>query len=78
MPLWAWLFFVVSITYSALVLWRAWDKRYFRYGPIIYSLEETPGYFWFFAVVFAVGEVFLIVFFSVIVVSAIWGPVFHQ
>ena len=78
MPVWAWLLFVVLITYGAFVLWRAWDKRYFRYGPIIYSLEETPTYFWFFAFVFAACELFLVTFFCIIVVSTIWGPIFHQ
>ncbi len=28
MPLWAWLFFVLLITYGAFVQWRAWDKRH--------------------------------------------------
>ena len=78
MPRWTWLFFVLLITYGGFVLWRAWDKRYFKYGPIIYSLEEAPTYFWFFAFVFALCELFLVALFSLIVVSTIWGPVFHQ
>jgi hypothetical protein len=78
MPLWAWLFFVLMIAYNSFVLWRAWRHKYFKYGPIIYSLDEGPGYFWFFALVFTACEIFLVVFFSLIVVSATWGPVFHQ
>jgi hypothetical protein len=78
MPVWAWLFFVVMIAYNSFVLLRAWNHRYFKYGPIIYTLDEGPIYFWFFAFVFTVTEIFLVGFFGLIVASTIWGPVFHQ
>jgi len=78
MPIWAWLFFVPLISYGAFALWRAWDKRYFRYGLVIYALGESPVYFWFLVVVFGVCELFLVVFFSLIIISTIWGPIFHQ
>ena len=78
MPLWTWFFIAFCITYFALVLWRAWDRHHFKYGPIIYSLEETPICFWFFAFVFIVCELFFVVLFILAIVSSIWGPVFHQ
>jgi hypothetical protein len=78
MPLWAWLFFVLMIAYNSFVLWRAWNHKLFKYGPIIYSLDGSPAHFWFFAFVFTATELFLVGFFSLIVVSTIWGPVFRQ
>jgi hypothetical protein len=78
MPVWAWLFFVLMIGYNTFVLWRAWRQKQFKYGPIIYALDEGPIYFWFFAFVFTLTEIFLLVFFGLSVVSTIWGPVFHQ
>jgi len=78
MPVWAWLFLVLLIGYNSFVLWRAWNRRYFKYGPIFYSLDEGPAYFWFFAVVFTACELFLVGLFVLVLVSTIWGPVFHQ
>jgi hypothetical protein len=78
MPLWVWLFFVLMIGYNSFLLWRAWSHKHFKYGPIIYSLDEGPAYFWFFAFVFTASELFLIGLFGLAVVSTIWGPVFHQ
>jgi hypothetical protein len=78
LPLWAWLFFVLMIGYNSFVLWRAWSHKYFKYGPIIYFLDEGPTFFWFFAFVFTVSELFLVGLFGIAVVSMIWGPVFHQ
>ena len=78
MPVWAWLFFVLMIAYNSFVLWRAWNCRYFKYGPIIYALDEGPIYFWFFFFVFTLTEIFLLGFFAFVVVSTICGPVFHQ
>ena len=78
MSVFAWLFFVLMIAYNSSVLWRAWTRRHFKYGPIIYSLDDGPIYFWFFAFVFTISEIFLIGFFGLIVVSTIWGPIFHQ
>jgi hypothetical protein len=78
MPLWMWLFLLVSILYGGFVLWRAWAKKYIKYGPIIYSLKESPIYFWFFAFSFIVSELIFITFIAVAVGAAIWGPVFHS
>jgi hypothetical protein len=78
MPVWVWLFLVLMIGYNSFVLWRAWSRRYFKYGPIIYSLDEGPAYFWFFAFVFTASELFLIGLFGLVLVSTISGPVFHQ
>ena len=78
MPLWVWLFFLLMIGYNSFVLWRAWKRKYFKYGPISYSLDEGPAYFWFFAFVFTASELFLIGLFGVAVVSTIRGPIFHQ
>lgn len=78
MPVWAWLFLVAMIAYNSFLLWRAWNRKYFKYGPIIYSLDEVPIYFWFFALLFSVSEICLVGFFGLVVASTIWGPVFHQ
>jgi len=78
MPLWVWLFFVLMIAYNSSLLWRAWSHKRFKYGPIIYTLDEGPAYFWFFAFVLTVTELFLVGIFSLIVISTIWGPVLHR
>jgi hypothetical protein len=78
MPVWVWILFVVCVAYCGFVLRRAWNRHYFKYGPIIYSLEETPIYFWFFAVVFSICELFFVALLTLGAISAIWGPVFHQ
>lgn len=78
MPLWAWLFLVLMLGYNTFVLWRAWSRKHFRYGPIIYALHEGPAYFWFFAFVFTAREIFLVGLFSLVAASTIWGPIFHQ
>jgi hypothetical protein len=77
MPAWVWLSFAGMIAYNSFVLWRAWNHRRFKYGPIIYSLDEGPIYFSFFAFVFTITEIFLIGLFGLAVVSTIWGPGFH-
>jgi len=78
MPVWAWLFLVLLIGYNSFVLWRAWNHRYFKYGPIIYSIDEGRTHFWFFACVFAASEIFLVGLVVLVLVSTIWGPVFHK
>jgi len=71
-------FLVLAIGYISFVLWRAWSYKHFKYGPIIYSLDEDAAYFWFFAFVFTASELFLVGLFGLVVVSTIWGPVFHR
>lgn len=78
MPLWAWAFLVLMLGYNSFVLWRAWSRRHFKYGPITYSLDEGPAYFWFFAAVFTATEIFLLSGFCIVLASTIWGPIFHQ
>jgi hypothetical protein len=78
MPAWIWLFLVVIIAYGGLVLWRAWNKKYVKFGPIHYTAEESPVYFWFLAVVFFLSEMFAIGLFGITIISAIWGPIVHQ
>ena len=78
MPVWVWIFLLIFIGYGALVLRRAWAKRIFKYGPVIYSLKDSPTYFWFFAFTFTVAELFLLILFGLAVVSAMFGPVFHS
>lgn len=78
MPLWSWLFLITCITYFAFVLWRACNKKYFKAGPIIYSLDQDPIYFWFFAFVFTASELIALALFGIAAVSVIWGPIFHQ
>lgn len=77
MPFWAWLTFLFLIAYNSFLLWRAWDKRQFKYGPNIYSLNDSPVYFWFFTVIFTACEIFLVTEFALVVVSTIWGPLSH-
>ena len=78
MPVWAWLGFVLMIAYNSFVLWRAWSHMFQIWTNHLLPLNETPIYFWFFAFIFGVCELFLVGFFSLIVVSVIWGPIFHQ
>ena len=78
MPLWAWCGFVLMIAYNSFVLWRAAASKFFRYGPIIYSLNDEPVYFWFFLVLFSICEIFLVGFFSLCIISTIWGPIANQ
>lgn len=78
MPLWAWSFLVLMLSYNTFVLWRACSQKRFKYGPIIYSLDDGPAYFWFFAFVFTASEIFLVGLFSVVAASTVWGPIFHQ
>jgi uncharacterized membrane protein len=78
MPVWAWLGFISMIAYNTFLLYRAWRHHHFKYGPIVYSLAGTPGYFLFFAVATVVCEVFLITLFGLVIVSTTWGPVVRQ
>lgn len=77
MPVWVWLFFVIVILYGALVLWRAWRKKYVRFGPIYYTAENDSVYFWFLVITFTLSEIFAVLLFVVAFVSAIWGPIFE-
>ena len=78
MPLWIWPFLGLMIGYGGFVLWRAWNRRYFKYGPIIYSMEESPVYFWFFAFMFGLSELISLTLFALAVVATIWGPIFSS
>lgn len=40
-------------TCNSSVLWRAWSRRRFKYGPFVYSLNGGPSNLRFFAFVFA-------------------------
>lgn len=76
MPAWVWLFLAIIIYYCALVLSRAWNNKYVRFGPICYTANEDRAYFWFLVIVFAISEIFALSLFFVALVSVIWGPVF--
>lgn len=79
MPIWvAWIFGAILLSYNSFLLWRAWKKGYFRYAYFIYSEEDAPIYFWFFLVIFTITEFVLAIMLTLLVVSAIWGPVFSQ
>jgi len=78
MPLWAWLSILLCITYSGLVLWRAWAHEYVKYGPIRYTRQANPRSFWFFVTLFAIAEIWFAGWFIIVVISLISGPVFHQ
>lgn len=75
MPVWGWSFLALMLGYNTFVLWRAWSQKQFKYGPIIYSLDEERTYFWFFAFVFTATEIFLIGLFSLVAASTIWAPI---
>ena len=76
MSAWAWLGFILLIGYNSRLLWKAWVYRAFKYGMVVYSLEETPVWFWFIALALSASEIFLAGFLVLVVISAIWGPVF--
>ncbi len=78
MPLWAWLFLLLLIAYYTFALWRAWRKKYVKCGIVVYSLDSSPIYFWFFVALFICAEMFLIIGLILLVASAIWGPVFRD
>lgn len=77
MSAWAWAWLVLFLIYNTSILWRAWRNKQFKYGPIIYSLGDSPGYFWFFAAVFTICELFLLAMFTWVVASTVWGAVPH-
>jgi hypothetical protein len=78
MPVWIWIFLAVCIAYGALVLWRAWAKRFVKFGPIHYTKEDDPIYFWFFVVLFCLCEIWFVGMLVVVVISLISGPIFAQ
>ena len=78
MPIWMWIFLVACIAYGGLVLWRAWAKEFVKFGPIHMTRNEYPFSFWFFVVLFFIGEVWFIGMFFVIIISLMWGPIAPQ
>ena len=78
MPIWAWIFLAVCIAYGALVLWRAWAKGFVKYGPIHYTREDEPIYFWFFVVLFCLAEIWLVGMLVLVIYSLIHGPLYDQ
>jgi hypothetical protein len=78
MPIWVWIFFGVVISYAALVLWRAWSESYVKFGPIRYTREADPIYFYFLAAVFLICEIAAIAFFVLTLVSLLTGPIVQQ
>jgi len=78
MPVWAWIFLAVCIAYFWLVLWRAWVKGFVKYGPIRYTKQDDPIYYWFFVVLFCVAEIWLVGILGLVVISLINGPIFDQ
>jgi hypothetical protein len=75
-PLWVWLFLIALVFYGGVVLLRASKKHYVRFGPIIYSKDEGPIYFWILVAAFAVAEIILVGLLIGAIVSVIWGPIF--
>lgn len=78
MPIWAWLFWAVVISYGGLVIWRAWSGNEVKFGPIRYTREADPFVFYFLAGTFLICEIFSIAFLLLIIVSLLRGPVFQQ
>ena len=78
MPLWGWLFIATCIAYGALVLWRAWTKNFVKFGPIHYTRSDYPISFWFFVVLFCIGEVWWIGLSAAVIISLVRGPIFSQ
>jgi hypothetical protein len=67
MPVSAWVGFVFLILCNSFFLWRFLANKIVRLGPISYSARESPIYFWFFVSVFGASQVFLVIFFSMII-----------
>lgn len=78
MPIWVWLFLIVLMIYGGVVLFRAWNGHYVRFGPITYSKNEDPAFFWFLVASFIIAELIVIGLFGAAVVSVTWGPIFKQ
>lgn len=78
MSTWMWLFGILMIALGAVALWLSWRKRYFRFGPIIYTLSDDPIHFWIFVMLVSLAELWFIGLLILAVIAAIWGPIFHQ
>jgi hypothetical protein len=60
MPTFAWVAIVVMIGFATSLLWRSIARLEVRYGPIVYTRDEEPIYYWFFVALFAGCEIFLV------------------
>ena len=78
MAVWMWAFLAVGIAYGALVLWRAWVKGFVKFGPLYYTKQANPIYFWFLVVVFFLCETYFVGLTTLLVISLIVGPLFDQ
>jgi hypothetical protein len=78
MPIWVWIFLAVCIAYGGLVLWRAWAEGFVKYGPIRYTKQDDPAYFWFFVVLFCLAEIWFVGMLVIVVISLINGPIVDQ
>jgi hypothetical protein len=76
-PPWVWLFLITLVIYGAIVLSRAWRKRFVRFGPIIYNRDEGPITFWFLVAAFVVAEIILVGLLVGAIVATIWGPILN-
>ena len=74
-PLWVWLFLIAMVFYGSVVLLRAKNQHYVRFGPMIYSKDEGPICFWFLVGAFVAAEIILVGLLVGAIVSVIWGPV---
>jgi hypothetical protein len=75
-PLWVWLFLIVMVFYGGVVLLRAKNKHYVRFGPIRFSKDDDPICFWVLVADFVVAETIIVGLLVGAIVSVFWGSVF--
>lgn len=78
MPVIAWVAFAALIVFFGFRLVREARTGTASYGPFQYPRDTSPASFWMFVTIDLACFVFLVGFFAIIVISAIWGPVYHQ
>lgn len=78
MPVIAWVAFATLIVFFGFRLVREARRGTASYGPFRYPRETNPVSFWMFVTIDLACFIFLVGFFTIIVISEIWGPVFHQ
>lgn len=78
MPIWAWIFGLACIAYSGFVLWRAWAKGFVKYGPIRYTRQGDPIYFWFVVILFGMCGFWFGGMLILVTISLINGPLVDQ
>ena len=73
-----WVFFPILIIYFSSKIKIIIFGKYFKYGPFTYTFEDTPIFFIFIGFLNLVCKIFVLTMFGLMVVSRVWGPVFHS